>query len=197
MAHDDKSKLKAKARPPRAPRFRRATRKPCPSLLTLLTSQKMTTNLAPYRRPPLLSHIAGALKPRGCPVFLIDARLKSRPTHSKLSPLKSPNRERMATHRRALSRLPSFEPPPASLQNPWPPYDGRLIANLNKIRLTARKTNHIQFSNRKFSALFALNSSVSTANACSSTQLVLIYGGAIKTPRNTFKICTIRISNRR
>lgn len=158
----------------------------------------MTTNLAPHHRPPLLSHRRRALKARGCPVFLIDARLRAHPTHRKLGLLKFPNRERMTIHRRVFSHLPSFEPQPASLQNPWPPHDGRLIAKLElNLRLTGRRTNHIQFSNRKFLALFALDSSASTAIACSSTQLVLIYGGAIKTPRNTFKICSIRISNRR
>ena len=135
-----------------------------PLLPAAANSPKMTINLAPYRRPPLLSHIrSGAQKPA---VFLIqNPRSKFRPTHGKLSPLKSPNRERMAIHRRAFS-LPSFEPSPASLQHPWPPpYDRRLIANLElNLRLTGRKTNHIQSSNRKILAVFALNSPVSTAN---------------------------------
>ena len=173
---------------------------PCPSLLTLRTSPKMTINLAPSRPSPLLSrNRSGSRKPCYSPVFLIaNARLKVHPTHSKLCPLKFPNRERMAIHRRGFSLLPSFEPQPTSLQNPWPPYDGRLIANLElNLRLTGRRTNDIQFSNRKFSTVFAVNSSISTAIPCSSTHVVLVYGGAIKTPRNTFKICNIRISNRR
>jgi hypothetical protein len=160
----------------------------------------MTINLAPSRRPPLLSHNGSASrKPCHGTVFLIaNARLKVHPTHRKLSPLKFPNRERMTIHRRAHSLLPSLQPQPAGLKNPWPPYDGRLIANLELNNLlTTCKTNHIQFSNRKFLAFFALNFSASTAIVCSSTQVVLIYGSAIKTPRNTFKICSIRISNRR
>ena len=61
----------------------------------------------------------------------------------------------MTIHRRAFSRLPIFEPQPASLQNSWASYDGRLIANLElNLHLTGRKTNHIQFSYRKFSAVF-------------------------------------------
>ena len=61
----------------------------------------------------------------------------------------------MTIHRRALWHLPSLEPKPAGLQNSWPPYDGRLIANLElNLRLTGCKTNHIQFSYRKFSAVF-------------------------------------------
>jgi hypothetical protein len=179
--------------PPRYP-------KPCPSLPTPLTSPKMTTNLALSHRLPLLSHNgSGSRKPCCSAVFLIvNTRLEFRSSHRKLSPLKFPSREPIAIRRRAFSRLTSFEPQPPSLQNPWPPYDGRLIANLElKLHLTGRRTNHIQFSNRKFLAFFALNFSVSTAIACSSTQVVLIYGGAIKTPRNTLKRCGIKISNRR
>ena len=58
----------------------------------------MTINLAPDRRPPLLSHNgSGSRKPCYSPVFLIaNARLESRPTQRKLSTLKFPNRERMA-----------------------------------------------------------------------------------------------------
>src|SRR5580693_5300605 len=118
-------------------------------------------------RPTLLSHNRPrTLKARRCPIFLIaNPRLKAHPSPSKLSPLKFPDRERMTVHRRAFSRLPSFEPQPAGLPNSWPPYDGRLIANLElNLRLTGCKTNHIQFSNRKFSAFFALNFSASTAN---------------------------------
>ena len=160
----------------------------------------MTINLAPSRRSPLLSHNgSGSRKPCCSSVFLIaNRRLRLRLSQRKLSPLKFPNRERMTIHRRAFSRLPIFEPQPASLQNSWASYDGRLIANLElNLHLTGRKTNHIQFSNRECLAFFALNSSVSTAIVYSPTQVVLIYGSAIKTPRNTFKICSIRISNRR
>jgi hypothetical protein len=141
---------------------------PCPSLLTLPTSPKMTANHTPSRPSPLLSHIrSGAQKPCRCAVFLIaNPRLKVQPSPSKLSALKFPNRERMAIHRRAFWLLSSFTPQPASLQNSWPPYDRRLIANLElNLRLTGRKTNHIQISNRKFSAVFAENSSISTANS--------------------------------
>ena len=58
----------------------------------------MTINLGLPRRRPLLSHNGpGALKRRRCAVFLIaNARLELRPSHRKLSPLKFPNRERMA-----------------------------------------------------------------------------------------------------
>ena len=173
---------------------------PCPSLPTLLASPKMTINLALSCRPPLLSHNrSGALKRRTCAVFLIaNTRLEFRSSQRKLSPLKFPNREPIAIRRRAFSRLTSFEPQPPSLQNPFPPYDGRLIANLElRLHLTGRGTNHMQISNRKFSTVFTSTSSSAPRIACCSTQVVLIYGGAIKTPRNTFKICSIRISNRR
>jgi hypothetical protein len=188
-----------KQNPPRTPPPPRHPN-PCPSPLTLLTSPKMTINLAPSRPSPLLSHNgSGSRKPRCCVIFLIaNARLRLRPSHRKLSPLKFPNRERMTIHRRVHSLLHSFEPQPASFQKPWPPYHGRLIANLElNLSLTSRRTNYIQFSNRKFLSFFALNFSVSTAIACSSTQVVLIYGSAIKTPRNTLKRCGIKISNRR
>ena len=71
---------------------------PCPSPLTLLTSPKMTINLAPSRRSPLLSYNgSGSRKPCYSAVFLIaNARLRLRLRHRKLSPLKFPNRERMA-----------------------------------------------------------------------------------------------------
>ena len=127
----------------------------------------MTINLVLSQRSPVPSHKGSASrKPCRCAVFPItNARLKVRSSHRKLSPLKIPDRERMTIHRRAFSRLPSFEPQPAGLQNSWPPYDGRLIANLKlNLRLTGFKTNHIQFSNSKFSAVFALNFSASTAN---------------------------------
>jgi hypothetical protein len=74
--------------PPRHPN-------PCPSLVTLLTSPKMTINLAPSRRTPLLSHNrSGSRKP--CYSLIANARLKFHSSHRKLSPLKFPNRERMA-----------------------------------------------------------------------------------------------------
>ena len=72
---------------------------PCPSPLTLLTSPKMTINLAPSRRSPLLSYNgSGSRKPCYSAVFLIaNARLRLRLRHRKLSPVKFPNRERMGS----------------------------------------------------------------------------------------------------
>ena len=77
--------------PPRHPN-------PCPSLLTLLTSPKMTINLAPSRRSPLLPYNGSwSRKPCYSAVFLIaNARLRLRLSHRKLIPLEFPNRERMA-----------------------------------------------------------------------------------------------------
>ena len=58
----------------------------------------MTINLAPSRRSPLLPYNGSrSRKPCYSAVFLIaNARLRLRLTHRKLSPLKFPNRERMA-----------------------------------------------------------------------------------------------------
>ena len=58
----------------------------------------MTINLAPSRRSPLLPHNGSrSRKPCYSAVFLIaNARLRLRLSHRKLSPLKFPNRERMA-----------------------------------------------------------------------------------------------------
>jgi hypothetical protein len=58
----------------------------------------MIINLATSRCPPFLSHNrSGSRKPCCSPVFLIaNARLKFHSSHRKLSPLKFPNRERMA-----------------------------------------------------------------------------------------------------
>jgi hypothetical protein len=58
----------------------------------------MTINLAPSRHSPVLSHNgSGSRKPCSSAVFLIaNARLKFRSSHRKLSPVKFPNRERMA-----------------------------------------------------------------------------------------------------
>jgi hypothetical protein len=71
---------------------------PCPPLLTLLTSPKMTIKLAPSPRPPLLSHDGpGALKTRRGDAFLIaNPRLESTPSHRKRSLLEISNRERIA-----------------------------------------------------------------------------------------------------
>jgi hypothetical protein len=89
---------------------------PCPPLLTLLTSPKMTINLASSPRPPLLSHDGpGALKPRRGDVFLIaNPRLKSTPSHRKRSLLEIPNRERIAVFHLipGLPRLASRRQPP-------------------------------------------------------------------------------------
>jgi hypothetical protein len=125
MARDDKSKHKTKATTHRAPRFDRATH-PSPLTAHYANAQKMTT------RPTLLSHNRPrAPQARHCPIFLIaKTRLKVHPSPIKLSPLKFPNRERMAIHRRAISTVPSPKPQPANIQNPWPPHDRRLIANL-------------------------------------------------------------------
>ena len=85
---------------------------PCPSLPTLLTSPKMTINLAPSRRPPLLSpNGSGSRNPCSSAVFLIaNARLKFHSSHRKLSQLKFPNRERMAVSPRTTE-------PPAIAQH--------------------------------------------------------------------------------
>jgi hypothetical protein len=73
-----------------------------------------------------------------------------------------------------------------------------LIANPElEFHLTACRTNHMQISNRKFMTIFRSIPQSALLTACSSTHVVLIYGGAIRIPRNTLKRCGIRISNRR
>jgi hypothetical protein len=101
---------------------------PCPSLPTLLTSPKMTINLAPSRRPPLLPHNRSGVRKRcTCAVFLIASpRLRLHPTHRKLSPLKSPNRERMAVSPRtteppAIAQHQFLRPATRSLLAKQPP----------------------------------------------------------------------------
>jgi hypothetical protein len=96
---------------------------PCPSLLTLLTSPKMTINLAPSRRSPVLSHNGSASrKSRHSAVFLIaNTRLEVRPSHRKLSRLKFPNRERMAI----LHPISESQRNPASRQLSRRPHRGR------------------------------------------------------------------------
>jgi hypothetical protein len=73
-----------------------------------------------------------------------------------------------------------------------------LIANPElEFHLTACRTNHMQISNRKFVAFFRSIPRSALLTACSSTHVVLIYGGAIRIRRNTLKRCGIKISNRR
>jgi hypothetical protein len=73
-----------------------------------------------------------------------------------------------------------------------------LIANPElEFHLTGCRTNHIKFSNRKFIAFFRSIPQSVPLTACSSTWVALIYGGAIRIPRNTLKRCGIKISNRR
>ena len=74
-------------------------------------------------------------------------RLRSKLSCKDSSWLQISNREPMAIFRRAFSLFSGFEPQASSLQN--------LIANLElELHLTGCKTNHMQFSNRKFSAIF-------------------------------------------
>ena len=61
-----------------------------------------------------------------------------------------------------------------------------------RIRAKSPELNTIQISNRKFSTVSRTILQAIPLIACSPTQLVLIYGGAIKTPCNI-----LRISNRR
>ena len=133
----------------------------------------------------------GISLPRGHKRLIENARLRSNLSSNDSSQLQISNRERMAISPRAADASS------IGILSDQRESKG-LIANLElEFHLKGRKTNHMQFSNRKFSTVFASKSSVSTVIACSSTQLVLIYGGAIKTARNTFKIYSIRISNRR
>jgi hypothetical protein len=72
-----------------------------------------------------------------------------------------------------------------------------LIANLElEFHLTGCRTNDMQISNRKFRRFSRTIPQSLPLIACSSTQVVLIYGGAIKTPRKTLKRCGITIFNR-
>jgi hypothetical protein len=73
-----------------------------------------------------------------------------------------------------------------------------LIANPElEFHLTACRTNHMQISNRKFLAFFRSIPQSVPLPACSSTQVVLIYGAAIRIRRKSLKRCGIKISNRR
>jgi hypothetical protein len=63
-----------------------------------------------------------------------------------------------------------------------------LIANPElEFHLTGCRTNHIKFSNRKFMTIFRSIPRSALLTACSSTHVVLIYGGAIRIRRNTLK----------
>ena len=83
----------------------------------------MTINLAPSRRSPLLPHNGSrSRKPCYSAVFLIaNARLRLRLTHRKLSPLKFPNRERMAISHRTTA-------PPTSAQHEFRPPTTRSLS---------------------------------------------------------------------
>ena len=77
----------------------------------------MTINLAPSRRSPLLPHNGSrSRKPCYSAVFLIaNARLKFHSSHRKLSPVKFPNRERMAISHRIT------KPPTTAQHESLPP----------------------------------------------------------------------------
>jgi hypothetical protein len=95
----------------------------------------MTTNLAPSHRPPLLSHNRSCARKRRCrrAVFLIaNPRLRSCLSQRELSPLKSPNRERMAISLR-------INEPPTTAQHQFLPRTTRsLSANQPPRRHLAR-----------------------------------------------------------
>jgi hypothetical protein len=83
----------------------------------------MTINLAPSRHSPVLSHKgSGSRKPCSSAIFLIaNARLKFRSSHRKLSPLKFPNRERMAISLR-------INEPPTAAQGQFLPRTTRSLS---------------------------------------------------------------------
>src|ERR1700747_2868729 len=121
-----------------------------------------------------------------------NARLTSKLNGNDSSQLQISNRERMAVSRRTFLLLPGLEPQAPSLQTPIAIADASsigvlsdprqlkglsyrsplrhqrsqlLIANLElKFHLTGCKTNHMQFSNRKFPAIFHSTSPVSLSN---------------------------------
>jgi|SRR5579862_1150629 len=86
-----------------------------------------------------------------------NARLRSTLSSRHSSQLRISNRERMAISFRAFSPSSSFQPQTPALRI--------LIANLElEFHLTGCKTNHMQFSNRKFSAIFHSTSPASLSN---------------------------------
>jgi hypothetical protein len=96
---------------------------------------------------PNLGISRGVPLPRRQERLIENARLTSNLNGNDSSQLRISNRERMAISRRTVSRLSSCEPQAPSIES--------LIANLElEFHLTGCKTNHMQFSNRKFSTLF-------------------------------------------
>jgi hypothetical protein len=83
----------------------------------------MTINLAPSRHSPVLSHNgSGSRKPCCRAVFLIaNPRLRLRSSQTKLSPLRFPNRERMAISLR-------INEPPATAQRHFLPRTTRSLS---------------------------------------------------------------------
>jgi hypothetical protein len=83
----------------------------------------MTTNLAPSRHSPVLSHNgSGSRKPWRRAVFLIaNPRLRLCLSQTKLSPLKFPNRERMAMSQR-------INEPPTTAQGQFLPRTTRSLS---------------------------------------------------------------------
>jgi hypothetical protein len=100
-------------------------------------SPKMTTNLTPSRHSPVLSHRGcRCQKPCRRGVFLIaNARLKLHPSPSKLSPLKFPNRERMAISHR-------ISEPPNNAQGQFLP---RTTRSLSANRTPRRRLTRLEF----------------------------------------------------
>ena len=85
----------------------------------------------------------------------------------------------------AYVRNSSFRPQASSFQKPWPPYGGRLIANLElEFHLNHRKLSPLQIPNRKFSPLLYL---FTNDQSRVTSHRFLIHGSAIKTPRNPFR----------
>src|ERR1700751_4323503 len=89
----------------------------------------------------------GAPLPRRHKRLIENARLRSKLSSNDSSQLQISNRERIVVSRHAVSPRSSFDPQGLSLVS--------LIANLElEFQLTGCGTNHMQFSNRKFSAIF-------------------------------------------
>ena len=141
---------------------------------------------------PKLGIGRGAPLPRRHNRLIENARLRSELRSKHSSQLRISNRERMAISRPRFSLISQFEPQAPNLRiliaNADPSSIGilsdqraskglsyrsplrhqrsqLLIANLElKLHLTTRKTNHMQFYNRKFSAIFHSNSPVSLSS---------------------------------
>ena len=138
---------------------------------------------------PKLGISRGVPLPRRRKRLIENARLRSKLSRNDSSQLQISNRERMAISPRIVLCLSSFEPQAPSFQT--------LIANPElEFHLTGCKTNHIQFSNRKFFTVFHCSFSGPGSSRPITHHCPPNRDTAIKISRNPNKRTAVQNSNR-